>query len=147
MPSAGFTKSIYLLSGYRIREFLNIFRFGDRRTWFWAASITLLGLSFVWFDHLFFARLIGAIQEKLEFLAPFMLHQLIHTLFLSFFGLLALSSLSSSISGFYMSREIPLLVTTPRFSVSFYLPEADTRVFPEFLDDLCLRRATIFRLQ
>jgi ABC-2 type transport system permease protein len=115
----GIVKSLYLLAGYRTRELVNLFRFGDRRTWFWTLAITFLGFSFIWFDHLFFSRLIAAIQEKLEFLAPFMLHQLIHTLFLSFFGLLALSSLSSSISGFYMSREIPLLVTTPVSPTAF----------------------------
>ncbi len=119
--SAGFVRSISLLAGYRVREFVNTFRFGNRRNWFWAGTITLLALSFIWLDHLFFLRLIAAIQEKLEFLAPFMLHQLIHTLFLSFFGLLALSSLSSSISGFYMSREIPLLVTTPVSPTAFIL--------------------------
>ncbi len=79
----------------------------------WIISMLLLGGVFVWLDYIFFYRLIAAIVTRLEFLAPFMLHQLIHILFLSFFGLLVLSSMTSSISGFFMSREIPFLVTTP----------------------------------
>ena len=119
--TVGFTKSSGLLIGYRLRQFLNIFRFGRKKDWFWALVVVLLGIVFIKLDHLFFTRLIAAIQEKLEFLAPFMLQQLIHTLFLSFFGLLALSSMSSAISGFYMSREIPFLVTAPVSPTAFIL--------------------------
>ena len=119
--TVGFTKSSGLLIGYRLRQFLNIFRFGRKKDWFWALVVVLLGIVFIKLDHLFFSRLIAAIQEKLEFLAPFMLQQLIHTLFLSFFGLLALSSMSSAISGFYMSREIPFLVTAPVSPTAFIL--------------------------
>jgi len=108
-----FTRSAYLLIWYRVREIVNLFRFGGKKTFGVTLGILTLGGLFVWFDYYFFLRLIGAIQEKLEFLAPFMLHQLVHTLFLSFFGLLMLSSMSSAISGFYESREIPFLVTTP----------------------------------
>lgn len=117
----GFTRSTFLLSGYRLRQFINIFRFGRRKDWLWAMGVLVLGLVFVMLDHFFFTKLIAAIQEKLEFLAPFMLQQLIHTLFLSFFGLLALSSMSSAISGFYMSREIPLLSTSPISPAAFIL--------------------------
>lgn len=117
----GFTRSAGLLAGYRVRQFLNLFRFGKTKDWLWALGVVLLGLIFIKLDHLFFIRLIAAIQEKLEFLAPFMLQQLIHTLFLSFFGLLALSSMSSAISGFYMSREIPFLVTSPVSPSAFIL--------------------------
>jgi hypothetical protein len=95
----GFTRSSGVLAGYRLKQFVNLFRFGRRRSRFWTMGILLLGLVFIKLDHLFFLRLITAIQVKLEFLAPFMLQQLIHTLFLSFFGLLALSSMSSAISG------------------------------------------------
>jgi len=109
----GFTRTIRLLAGCRFRQTVNLFRFGGGKTFFWALAVLFLGTLFVWLDHVFFSRLIAAIQERLEFLAPFMLQQLVHTLFLSFFGLLVLSSLSSSISGFYMSREIPLLVSSP----------------------------------
>ncbi len=119
--SVGFTRSVNLLAGYRLRQFVNYFRFGRRKDWFWALVVLLLGLAFIKLDHLFFSRLIAAIQVKLEFLAPFMLHQLIHTLFLSFFGLLALSSMSSAISGFYMSREIPFLVASPVSPTAFIL--------------------------
>ena len=117
----GFTKSSGLLTGYRLRQFVNHFRFGRRKDWLWALGVLLLGLVFIKLDHIFFFRLIAAIQEKLEFLAPFLLQQLIHTLFLSFFGLLALSSMSSAISGFYMSREIPFLVTSPVSPTAFIL--------------------------
>ena len=116
-----FTTSAVLLPGYRLRQFVNFFRFGRKKDWFWVFVVILLGLVFIKLDHLFFLRLITAIQEKLEFLAPFMLQQLIHTLFLSFFGLLALSSMSSTISGFYMSREIPFLVTSPVSPTAFIL--------------------------
>jgi ABC-2 type transport system permease protein len=116
-----FTTSAWLLLGYRLRQFFNLFRFGRRKDWLWAFAVLLLGLLFIKLDHLFFLRLIAAIQEKLEFLAPFMLQQLIHTLFLSFFGLLALSSMSSSISGFYMSREIPFLLSSPVSPTAFIL--------------------------
>jgi len=109
----GFARTSRLLAGYRVRQILNIFRFSGRKNLMWAAVVLVLGILFVRFDYWFFHRLIAAIQGKLEFLAPYMLQQLIHTLFLSFFGLLALSSLSSSISGFYMSREIPMLMTAP----------------------------------
>ena len=119
--TVGFTRSASLLAGYRLRQFVNLFRFGQRKDWLWALTVLLLGLIFIKLDHLFFLRLIAAIQEKLEFLAPFMLQQLIHTLFLSFFGLLALSSMSSAISGFYMSREIPFLVTSPVSPTAFIL--------------------------
>ena len=119
--SVGFTRSTALLTGYRVRQFVNLFRFGKRKDWLWALGVILLGVAFIKLDHLFFTRLIKAIQEKLEFLAPFMLQQLIHTLFLSFFGLLALSSMSSAISGFYMSREIPFLVTSPVSPAAFIL--------------------------
>jgi len=123
-----FTTSTWLLIGYRLRQFYNLFRFGRRKDWFWAFAVLLLGLLFIKLDHLFFLRLIAAIQEKLEFLAPFMLQQLIHTLFLSFFGLLALSSMSSSISGFYMSREIPFLLSSP-VSPSAFILQRFTLVF------------------
>lgn len=115
----GFARTFRLLGGCRIRQVVNIFRYGGFRSLGWTLAITLLGALFVWLDHLFFLRLITAIQEKLEFLAPFMLQQLVHTLFLSFFGLLALSSLSSSISGFFMSREIPMLVSAPLSRAAF----------------------------
>ena len=117
--STGFARSSFLLAGYRLRQLLNLFRFGGRKTWFWAAMVACLALFFIKLDHLFFLRLIAAIQEKLEFLAPYMLQQLIHTLFLSFFGLLALSSMASSISCFYMSREVPFLVTSPLSPTAF----------------------------
>jgi len=104
-----------------MRQYANFLRFGRGRDRLWAVAVLLLGLVFISLDHLFFSRLIAAIQEKLEFLAPYMLQQLIHTLFLSFFGLLALSSMSSAISGFYMSREIPFLVTTPVSPTAFIL--------------------------
>ncbi len=117
----GFTRSSGLLAGYRLRQFVNHFRFGRRKDWLWVLGVLLLGLVFIKLDHIFFSRLIAAIQEKLEFLAPFLLQQLIHTLFLSFFGLLALSSMSSAISGFYMSREIPFLVTSPVSPTAFIL--------------------------
>jgi ABC-2 type transport system permease protein len=116
-----FSRSAWLLTGYRLRQFVNLFRYGRRKDWFWALGVMLLGLVFIKLDHLFFTRLIAAIQERLEFLAPFMLQQLIHTLFLSFFGLLALSSMSSAISGFYMSREIPFLATSPISPGAFIL--------------------------
>ncbi|UCG38793.1 MAG: hypothetical protein JSV00_00730 [bacterium] len=117
----GFARSVRILAGYRIREFVNLFRFGNKRTWAWTLAVVGLGAAFIWFDHLFFTRLIAAIQEKLEFLAPYMLQQLVHTLFLSFFGLLVLSSMSSSLSGFYMSRELPLLITSPVSPSAFIL--------------------------
>ncbi|UCF29930.1 MAG: hypothetical protein JSV26_07500 [bacterium] len=117
----GFVRSLSLLLGYRVREFLNLFLFRGRRIWGWSASVLLLGVLFIWFDYLFFAKLIVAIQERLEFLAPYMLQQLIHTLFLSFFGLLALSSMASAVSGYYMSREIPFLITTPVSPTAFIL--------------------------
>ncbi|MGD8353395.1 MAG: hypothetical protein PVJ01_04440 [Pseudomonadota bacterium] len=114
-----FSRASILLFEYRLRQFVNLFRFGGRRTWSWSVGVVILGLAFIKLDYLFFSRLIMAIQEKLEFLAPYMLQQLIHTLFLSFFGLLILSSLSSSISGFFMSREIPFLVTSPVSPVAY----------------------------
>jgi ABC-2 type transport system permease protein len=117
----GFTRSSGVLAGYRLKQFVNLFRFGRQKSRFWTLGILLLGLVFIKLDHLFFLRLIAAIQVKLEFLAPFMLQQLIHTLFLSFFGLLALSSMSSAISGFYMSREIPFLVSSPVSPAAFIL--------------------------
>lgn len=119
--TVGFTRSSILLAGYRFRQFINLFRFGQRKDRFWGVAVLLLGLTFIKLDHLFFLRLITAIQDKLEFLAPFMLQQLIHTLFLSFFGLLALSSMSAAISGFYMSREIPFLVTSPVSPTAFIM--------------------------
>jgi len=119
--TVNFTRSTNLLAGYRLRQFVNLFRFGSRKDWLWTLGVGLLGLTFIKLDHIFFLRLIAAIQDKLEFLAPFMLHQLIHTLFLSFFGLLALSSMSSTISGFYMSREIPFLMTSPISPAAFIL--------------------------
>jgi len=109
------------LAAYRLRQFANLLRFGRGKDWFWALAVLLLGIVFIKLDHLFFSRLIAAIQVKLEFLAPYMLQQLIHTLFLSFFGLLALSSMSSAISGFFMSREIPFLVTAPVSPTAFIL--------------------------
>jgi ABC-2 type transport system permease protein len=117
----GFTRSSSLLAGYRIRQIFNIFRFSERKNMMWTMAVLVLVILFIKFDFWFFQRLIAAIQVKLEFLAPYMLHQLIHTLFLSFFGLIALSSLSSSISGFYMSREIPMLVTAPISRTAFIL--------------------------
>ena len=126
--TVGFTRSSSLLAGYRLRQFVNFFRFGQRKDRLWALAVLLLGLVFIKLDHFFFLRLIAAIQEKLEFLAPFMLQQLIHTLFLSFFGLLALSSMSSTISGFYMSREIPFLVSSP-VSPSAFILQRFTLVF------------------
>ena len=119
--TVGFTRSAGLLAGYRLRQFGNLLRFGKGKDWFWAFAVLLLGVVFIKLDHLFFLRLIAAIQVKLEFLAPYMLQQLIHTLFLSFFGLLALSSMSSAISGFYMSREISFLVTSPVSPTAFIL--------------------------
>lgn len=116
-----FTRSAWLLAGYRLRQFINLFRYGSRKSWLWTLGVVLLGLVFIKLDYLFFSRLIAAIQDKLEFLAPFMLQQLIHTLFLSFFGLLALSSMSSAISGFYMSREIPFLAVSPISPAAFIL--------------------------
>jgi len=115
----GFLRTSWLLAACRVRQTANIFRFRGVRSVAWALAVMLLGAVFVWLDHLFFLRLIAAIQEKLEFLAPFMLQQLVHTLFLSFFGLLALSSMSSSISGFFMSREIPMLVSSPLSPTGF----------------------------
>ncbi|MDT8365760.1 MAG: hypothetical protein RRA15_04625 [bacterium] len=115
----GFTRSSGLLAGYRLRQFVNHFRFGKGKDRLWFLGVLLLGLVFIKLDNIFFSRLIAAIQEKLEFLAPFLLQQLIHTLFLSFFGLLTLSSMSSAISGFYMSREIPFLVTSPVSPTAF----------------------------
>jgi len=117
----GFTRTSWLLAGYRARQVINIYRFRGIRSFVWTLAVLLLGIGFIWLDHIFFLKLIAAIQEKLEFLAPFMLQQLVHTLFLSFFGLLVLSSMSSSISGFFMSREIPLLVTTPLSPGAFIL--------------------------
>jgi ABC-2 type transport system permease protein len=117
----GFGKSSVLLIGYRITQIFNIYRFNGFRNLLWTLVVLALGILFIWFDYWFFSKLIAAIQDKLEFLAPYMLQQLIHTLFLSFFGLLALSSLSSSISGFYMSREIPMLVTSPISPTAFIL--------------------------
>jgi ABC-2 type transport system permease protein len=111
--SLPFTISLRLLISYRVRELKNLFAFGGTRTRMWSASILLIGGLFIWLDYMFFFKLIQAIQEKLEFLAPYMLGQLIHTLFLSFFGLLALSSMTSSVSGFFMSREVPFLLTAP----------------------------------
>ncbi|TNF45819.1 hypothetical protein EP232_05350 [bacterium] len=108
-----FTTSLWLLISYRVRELRNLFVFGGKRTGMWSVSILLLGGLFIWLDYVFFVKLIQAVQEKLEFLAPYMLGQLIHTLFLSFFGLLALSSMTSSVSGFFMSREVPFLLTAP----------------------------------
>ncbi|MDF1526513.1 MAG: hypothetical protein P1S59_09645 [bacterium] len=102
-----------------MRQFVNHFRFGKGKDLLWFLGVLLLGLVFIKLDNIFFSRLIAAIQEKLEFLAPFLLQQLIHTLFLSFFGLLTLSSMSSAISGFYMSREIPFLVTSPVSPTAF----------------------------
>jgi ABC-2 type transport system permease protein len=119
MAAPGFTRSALSLTGYRIREFFNLFKFGGYQVMLFGALITVLGLAFIWFDYVFFSRLIAAILEKLEFMAPFMLHQLVHTLFISFFGLLVLSSLSSSISGFYMSREIPFLISSPVSPTAF----------------------------
>lgn len=119
--TVSFPRSLALLTGYRLRQFVNLLRFGRRKDRFWAVAVLLLGLVFIKLDYLFFSRLIAAILEKLEFLAPFMLQQLIHTLFLSFFGLLALSSMSSALSGFYMSREIPFLITSPVSPSAFIL--------------------------
>ncbi|MEE8547412.1 MAG: hypothetical protein V3S63_04835 [bacterium] len=109
----GYPTSLYQLISYRLTELKNTLRFGGSKTMGWIISMLLLGGVFVWLDYIFFYRLIAAIVTRLEFLAPFMLHQLIHILFLSFFGLLMLSSMASAISGFYMSREIPFLITTP----------------------------------
>lgn len=117
----GFIHSSSLLIGYRVRQILNVYRFNGLKNLMWTGVVISLGLLFIVFDYWFFERLIAAIQEKLEFLAPYMLQQLIHTLFLSFFGLLALSSMSSSISGFYMSKEIPMLVTAPISATAFIL--------------------------
>ena len=108
-----FPISLWLLISYRAREFKNILVFGGTRTGMWMISILAAGGIFIWLDYLFFSKLIQAILERLEFLAPYMLDQLIHTLFLSFFGLLILSSMTSSVSGFFMSREIPFLLTSP----------------------------------
>lgn len=117
----GFISSTSHLVAYRIRQLINIYRFNGFKNLMWTCVVLTLGILFIWFDYWFFARLITAIQDKLEFLAPYMLQQLIHTLFLSFFGLLALSSLSASIAGFYMSREIPMLVTAPVSPTAFIL--------------------------
>ncbi len=116
-----FFNSFLLLISYRVREFSNRFVFGGYRIWGWTVSVLILGGLFIWFDYLFFSKLITAIQQRLEFLAPYMLQQLIHTLFLSFFGLLVLSSLASAVSGYYMSREIPFLITAPISPSAFIL--------------------------
>lgn len=113
VDGTGYAISLRQLISYRLAELKNAFRFGGSRTLGWFFAMVTLGGAFVWLDYIFFYRLISAIETRLEFLAPFMLHQLIHILFLSFFGLLALSSMASSISGYYLSREIPFLVTTP----------------------------------
>jgi len=108
-----YSTSLYQLISYRLTELKNTFRFGGSRTLGWFVFMLILGGVFVWLDYIFFYRLITAIETRLEFLAPFMFQQLIHILFLSFFGLLVLSSMASSISGYFMSREIPFLITTP----------------------------------
>ncbi len=119
--SLPFITSLNLLMSYRIRELKNLFAFGGAKTRMWSISILLIAGLFIWLDFLFFSKLIQAIQERLEFLAPYMLGQLIHTLFLSFFGLLVLSSMTSSVSGFFMSREIPFLLTSPVHPGAFLL--------------------------
>lgn len=119
--SLPFTTSLWLLFSYRIRELRNLFVFGRERTVIWAVLMLSIGSLFIWLDYLFFSKLIQAIQERLEFLAPYMLGQLIHTLFLSFFGLLILSSMTSSVSGFFMSREIPFLLTSPVHPAAFII--------------------------
>lgn len=109
----GFFPSLYNLIVYRLIGTANTLRFGSAGSRVWAVSILALVVVFFWLDYLFFMRLITAVQVKLEFLSSFLLQQLIHTLFLSFFGLLALSGMTSAISGFYLSREIPFLLVAP----------------------------------
>jgi ABC-2 type transport system permease protein len=114
-PSSGrgFFRSAWLLAHLRAVELRNLLRFGGLRAWLWLAFLLVAGSSFFFFDWWFFHRMLGAVVEKVEFLAPFLLRELIQSMFLAFFGMIGLSTLSASVAGFYLSREIPFLLTTP----------------------------------
>ncbi len=111
--SRAYFPTLWHLAAYRLTAASNSLRFGGPRSRVWAVTVLTLISIFFWLDYLFFLKLITAVQVRLEFLAAFMLQQLIHTLFLSFFGLLALSAMTSAISGYYLSREIPFFLVSP----------------------------------
>ncbi len=115
----GFVRSARLLAVLKATELLNLLRFGGGRTRLWAVFLLGAGAAFFWFDWWFFHRMVAAIVGKVEFLAPFLMQQLIQSLFLAVFGMVGLSTLTAAVSGFYLSREIPYLLTTPVSPAAF----------------------------
>ncbi len=115
----GFGASARVLLGEKAVEARNLLRFGGSRTILWTVFLLVLGTAFFLFDWWFFHRLLSGITRQVEFLAPVLLNRLVHSLFLACFGMLGLSVLSSSINGFYLSREIPFLLTTPLSPTAF----------------------------
>jgi ABC-2 type transport system permease protein len=77
------------------------------------ALVILLGILFVACDYLFFRRIIVYILNLPENLADLLMPQFLMLICLTFFSMLVFSNIISTISAFYLSKDLDFLISAP----------------------------------
>lgn len=102
-----------LLNAVRRRALINTVRRAPRHKRKGLLLLALLGAAFVAGDYLFFRRVIVYILSLPLEVADILIPQFLTVICLTFFSMLAFSNIVAAISTFFLSRDLPLLISSP----------------------------------
>ena len=105
----GFT----VLNGIRRKAILNSYRFATRERLWGRLFLVFLAVGFVVGDYWFFKRIIDYLLSLPLDVWDILIPQFLMVICLTFFSMLIFSNIIASISTFYMSQELDLLISTP----------------------------------
>jgi ABC-2 type transport system permease protein len=106
-------RGFFLLNGIRRKIVLNSYRFATREKLYGRLLLGMLGVGFVLGDYWFFKRIIDYILALPLDVWDILIPQFLTVICLTFFAMLVFSNIIASISTFYMSRDLDLLISTP----------------------------------
>ena len=109
----GCMRGFFVLNSARRKIVLNSFRFASREKLYGKLLLGMLAIGFVAGDYWFFKRIIDYLLSLPLNLWDIMIPQFLMVICLTFFSMLVFSNIIASISTFYMSQDLNLLISMP----------------------------------
>lgn len=106
-------RGFIVLNGIRRKTILNSYRFATRERLWGRLFLAFLAVGFVVGDYWFFKRIIDYLLSLPLEVWDILIPQFLMVICLTFFSMLIFSNIIASISTFYMSQELDLLISTP----------------------------------
>ncbi len=106
-------REFLLLNGVRKRILGNVLKFSTRERMRGMKMLAFLAILFFIFDYWFFKRILNYIYTLPDEVEDILVPQFLMVICLTFFAMLVFSNIIASISTFYLSRDLDLLISSP----------------------------------